>query len=77
MSPGQELQISYDENSIPVSAKCSFCGEQMPQTRHTSRTQSTLLDGSRLNSVFMQREAICRLGLEIPHLLGEARYSRA
>jgi hypothetical protein len=26
-----ELQMSYDENSIPVSAKCSLCGEQMPR----------------------------------------------
>jgi hypothetical protein len=27
-----ELQMRYDENSIPVSAKCSQCGEQMPQS---------------------------------------------
>ena len=27
-----ELQLRYDENSIPVSAKCSVCGEQMPQS---------------------------------------------
>ena len=27
-----ELQMSYDENSVPVSAKCSKCGEQMPQS---------------------------------------------
>ncbi len=27
-----ELQMRYDENSIPVSAKCSLCGEQMPQS---------------------------------------------
>jgi len=27
-----ELQMGYDENSIPVSAKCSMCGEQMPQS---------------------------------------------
>jgi len=27
-----ELQLRYDENSIPVSAKCSMCGEQMPQS---------------------------------------------
>ena len=26
-----ELQLSYDENSIPVSAKCSLCGEKMLQ----------------------------------------------
>jgi hypothetical protein len=26
-----ELLMSYDKNSIPVSAKCSLCGEQMPQ----------------------------------------------
>lgn len=25
------LQTRYDEYSIPVSAKCSICGEQMPQ----------------------------------------------
>jgi hypothetical protein len=25
------LQMRYDENSIPVSAKCSMCGTQMPQ----------------------------------------------
>jgi hypothetical protein len=25
------LQTRYDENSIPVSAKCSMCGAQMPQ----------------------------------------------
>ena len=25
------LQTRYDENGIPVSAKCSACGEQMPQ----------------------------------------------
>jgi hypothetical protein len=24
--------MRYDENSIPVSAKCSVCGEQMPQS---------------------------------------------
>ena len=27
-----ELQLSYDENSTPVSAKCSLCGEKMPQS---------------------------------------------
>jgi hypothetical protein len=26
-----ELQMSYDVNSIPVSAKCSLCGVPMPQ----------------------------------------------
>ncbi len=26
-----DLQMRYDENSIPVTAKCSLCGEQMPQ----------------------------------------------
>jgi hypothetical protein len=26
-----ELQMRCDENSIPVSAKCSLCGEQMAQ----------------------------------------------
>jgi len=25
------MQMRYDENSIPVSAKCSMCGKQMPQ----------------------------------------------
>jgi hypothetical protein len=25
------LPMRYDENSIPISAKCSLCGEQMPQ----------------------------------------------
>ncbi|WP_348262871.1 hypothetical protein P8935_24155 [Telmatobacter sp. DSM 110680] len=25
------LQTRYDENSIPISAKCSLCGERMPQ----------------------------------------------
>jgi hypothetical protein len=33
MPPVPELQMSYDENSIPVSAKCSLCGERMPQGR--------------------------------------------
>jgi hypothetical protein len=27
-----ELQTRYDENGIPVSTKCSTCGEQMPQS---------------------------------------------
>jgi hypothetical protein len=27
------LQMRYDENSIPVSAKCSMCGEQMTQSK--------------------------------------------
>jgi hypothetical protein len=31
MSRFPELQIRCDQNSIPVSAKCSACGEQMPQ----------------------------------------------
>jgi hypothetical protein len=31
MSHMPELQMNYDGNSIPVSAKCSLCGEQMPQ----------------------------------------------
>ena len=26
-----QLQTRYDENGIPVSAKCSICGEHMPQ----------------------------------------------
>jgi len=34
-----ELQMGYDQNSIPVSAKCSFCGEQMP--RDTPRTMNS------------------------------------
>jgi hypothetical protein len=25
-----ELQVDYNSNSHPVSAKCSFCGVQMP-----------------------------------------------
>jgi hypothetical protein len=25
------LQTRYDENGIPVSARCSLCGERMPQ----------------------------------------------
>ena len=32
MSQLPELQLKYDENSIPVSAKCSACGESMPQS---------------------------------------------
>jgi hypothetical protein len=35
-----EMQMRYDENSIPVSAKCSICGEKMPQSG--SRTNSTI-----------------------------------
>ena len=31
MPPVPVLQMRYDENSIPVSAKCSLCGEKMPQ----------------------------------------------
>jgi len=31
MPPAPMMQIRYDENSIPVSAKCSICGKQMPQ----------------------------------------------
>lgn len=27
------LQMRYDENSIPVSAKCSLCGKQMTQSK--------------------------------------------
>src|SRR5258708_28133769 len=26
-----ELLMRYDENSLPIGAKCSQCGEQMPQ----------------------------------------------
>jgi hypothetical protein len=32
-SRSPELQMRYDQNSIPVSAKCSACGEQMPQAK--------------------------------------------
>jgi hypothetical protein len=28
-----QLQMRCDENGIPVSAKCSVCGEQMPQAK--------------------------------------------
>lgn len=31
MPPALTMQLRYDENSIPVSAKCSMCGMQMPQ----------------------------------------------
>ena len=31
MSPVPVLQTRYDENGIPVSAKCSLCGEVMLQ----------------------------------------------
>jgi hypothetical protein len=31
MPPTPTMQMRYDENSIPVSAKCSMCGKQMPQ----------------------------------------------
>jgi hypothetical protein len=27
------LQMRYDENSIPVSAKCSVCSQQMAQSK--------------------------------------------
>jgi hypothetical protein len=33
MHPEPQLQMKYDENSIPVSAKCSMCGEPMPQSK--------------------------------------------
>ena len=32
MPPAPTMQMRYDENSIPVSAKCSMCGKQMPQS---------------------------------------------
>jgi hypothetical protein len=35
-----ELQMSHDENSIPVSAKCPLCGEQMPQGTPTVKLGS-------------------------------------
>jgi hypothetical protein len=35
-----ELQMSYDVNSIPVSAKCSLCREQMP--RGTPRIMNSI-----------------------------------
>ena len=35
-----ELQMSHDENSIPVTAKCSLCGEQMP--RDTPRIMNSM-----------------------------------
>ena len=40
MSQAPELQMGYDENSIPVSAKCSLCGEQMP--RGTQRIMDSI-----------------------------------
>jgi hypothetical protein len=40
MSHMPELQIGYDVNSIPVSAKCSLCGEQMP--RGTPRIMNSI-----------------------------------
>jgi hypothetical protein len=33
MMPVLLLQMGYDENGIPVSAKCSMCGVQMPQSQ--------------------------------------------
>jgi len=33
MPPLPVLQMRYDENSIPLSAKCSLCGEQMAQAK--------------------------------------------
>ena len=36
----------YHENSIPVSAKCSHCGEKMRKARCVSRTQSKMSNGS-------------------------------
>jgi hypothetical protein len=33
MQPCPKMQMRCDENSIPVSAKCSMCGEQMPQAQ--------------------------------------------
>jgi hypothetical protein len=32
MPRNPELQTSYYGNSIPLSAKCSICGERMPQS---------------------------------------------
>jgi hypothetical protein len=28
-----QLQMRYDPNGIPVSAKCSACGKEMPQAK--------------------------------------------
>jgi hypothetical protein len=29
---GPEMQLKYDGNGIPISAKCSACGSTMPQS---------------------------------------------
>ena len=39
-----ELQMRYDEKSIPVSANCSVCGEQMPQG--TPRIMNSIKNGA-------------------------------
>jgi hypothetical protein len=36
MSLLPNLQLRYDENGIPVSAKCSLCGEKMPKADSAS-----------------------------------------
>jgi hypothetical protein len=46
-----ELQMNYDENSIPVSAKCSLCGEKMPQGTPRIMNSINNVHGSRLNFV--------------------------
>jgi len=31
MAPRTELAISYDDDMLPVSARCTHCGERMPK----------------------------------------------
>ena len=55
-----ELQMIYDEKCIPVSAKCSLCGEAMPQRK--TRIKNTLENIEWLTAQF--RLHVARMHLE-------------
>jgi hypothetical protein len=43
MAPRTELAISYDGDLFPISAACTYCGEQMPKLAKDAKTAAEII----------------------------------
>jgi hypothetical protein len=68
-----ELQINYDENSIPVSAKCLWRTDAQDIPRIMNPIEN--VDGSRLNLAFMRRKITRQLHL-INQVLAKSQFTK-
>ena len=61
---GPEMQLRCDENGIPISAKCSKCGAQMPPS--SPRITNPIDNVAWFGAQFSEHVAQCHPSIEPP-----------